>query len=523
MQGPLRRDEPFDGRVPPPDFANIETTRFCNLRCRMCIQFNDGTTVSGPHMEFAEFERIAQSIFPYITRWQPSVSGEPTMSQGFEAMLALAERFGVKMEMFSNGTLLSPRMIEKLAPSLGALSISFDGATAATFESIREGADFERVVAGIRNLVAHCRQHLPAEFQPLLSLNCTLMERNIRELPQLVRFAGELGLDQLSCYHVFPVTDEMRTQSLVHHRELARACIDDACAAAAEVGVTLNVQALDQLTAATAVDPAKRRAIPTKDGVVEGLEQRTATHGTRRRWPELDPDHPDHAAIQARRAAARATSGFPEEWQGVPATGESVWCCDFLWHKTYVSIGGDVRACCVDGNPVLGNLVQEPFEQAWNNDNYRNMRLRLTAKAPAPTCRGCMHIREEHDPVQVARLLQGHRAPRADELPELPPALDPTRRRRQRSGPPPELTWPATPGATSYVLEFSLDAFGSILFATDGPMGGPAIRSNRYQVPPWAWRDAPVDRTIHYRVLACLPGERREVARGEVGPEPPPG
>ncbi|MGB3966674.1 MAG: radical SAM protein [Planctomycetota bacterium] len=351
--------------MPPPDFANIETTRFCNLRCRMCIQFNDGTTVSGPHMDLAEFEQIARSVFPYVKRWQPSVSGEPTMSHGFEAMLALAGRFGVKMEMFSNGTLLSPKMIERLAPNLGALSISFDGANAETFENIREGADFDRVVASIRDLVAHCRTHLPADLQPLLSLNCTLMELNVRELPQLVRFAAELGLDQISCYHVFPVTDEMRRQSLVHHRDLARACIDEAFAVAAEVGLSLHVQALDQLTAATAVDPDKKRSIPTRDGVVEGLERRSAEHGTARQWPELDARHPEFTAIQARRAAARAASGFPEPWTGEPAAGGSIWFCDFLWHKTYVSIGGDVRACCVDGSPVLGNLLQQPFEQVW--------------------------------------------------------------------------------------------------------------------------------------------------------------
>lgn len=516
--------DPFDGRVPPPDFASIETTRFCNLRCRMCIQFQDGTTVSGPHMDFAEFERIALSVFPYVTRWQPSVSGEPTMAQNFERMLALAERFGVKAEMFSNGTLLTPKMIEKLAPNLGAMSISFDGATPETFERIREGADFAQVVANVRNLVAHCRQRLPADLQPLLSFNCTLMERNIRELPQLVRLAADIGLDQLSCYHVFPVTDEMRGQSLVHHRDVARASIDEAFAAAAETGISLHVQALDQLTAATAVDPARKRAIPTKDGVVEGLEKRSAMHGPARKWPEPGAGHPDHADMQSRRAAARAAADLPEPWTGGDAaTTEPIWFCDFLWHKTYVSIGGDVRACCVDGNPVLGNLLTEPFEKVWNDENYRNMRMRLAAKEPAPTCRGCMHIKEERDPQAIARHLQGRRPPRRDELPELPPALDPQRRRRTRSGPPPVLAWPAEPAAHSYVLEFSLDGFASILFATDGPMGGPAIRTNRYQVPPWAWRDAPVDRPIHYRVLACLPDGRREIARGAAEAETTPG
>lgn len=515
-------DVPFDGNVPPPDFANIETTRFCNLRCRMCVQFQDGTTVSGPHMDFAEFERIAVSVFPYVTRWQPSVSGEPTMAQNFERMLALAERFGVKAEMFSNGTLLSPKVIERLVPNLGAMSISFDGATPGTFEAIREGASYEHVVGNVRNLVAHCRKTLPADLQPMLSLNCTLMERNIRELPQLVRLAADMGLDQVSCYHVFPVTDEMREQSLVHHRDLARACIDEAFATAAEVRIALHVQALDQMTAATAVDPATRRALPLKDGVIEGLEMRDAMNGSERKWPAQDPRRPDHAEVQTRRAAARASSGLPRPWTGAPKPSEPIWYCDFLWHKTYVSIGGDVRPCCVDSVPVLGNLNADRFEDVWNNDNYRAMRTMLAAKSPAPTCRGCMHVKEARDPATIARLLQGRRAPRADELPELPPALDPLRRRRSRSGPPPTLTWPEEPAAHSYVLEFSLDGFASILFATDGPMGGPAIRANRYQVPPWAWRDAPVDRAIEYRVLACLPDGRREIARGAAAAETTP-
>src|SRR5690349_12859957 len=203
MTSASRTDEPFDGRVPPPKWANIETTKFCNLRCRMCIQFNDGTTVAGPHMPFNEFERIARSVFPYVERWQPSVSGEPTMSRGFEEMLAIAAEFGVKGDVFTNGTLLSDAMIERLGPNIGCLTISFDGASKATFESIREGARFEDVVGNVQRLVRWCRDHLPEELQPSFALNCTLMEKNVRELPDLVRLAKErLGVDYVSCYHV---------------------------------------------------------------------------------------------------------------------------------------------------------------------------------------------------------------------------------------------------------------------------------------------------------------------------------
>lgn len=516
------RDAPFAGAVPPPAFVNVETTRFCNLRCRMCVQFQDGTTVAGPHMGLAEFERIAASVFPYVERWQPSVSGEPLMSRDFVRMLELAERFGVKAELYTNATLLHPNLIEKLAPNLATVTVSFDGATPETFEAIREGADFADVAAGIRRLVQHCRTQLPASAQPQFGMNCTLMERNVRELPDLVRLCAQhFGFDYLHCNHVFPVTPEMRRQSLVHHRELARECIDAAFAVAAGLGFVLRVEALDQITAQTALASGEPRAWATRDGVVEGLEYRELNADRRRPWPRLDPQEPAHAEVLARRDAAYRRSGFPSRRAADPAAPArgGMWYCEFLWEKTYVSIGGDVRPCCVMGTPVVGNLNEEPFERIWNNDAYRAMRQRLAAQQPVAACKGCMHIRRVDDPVQVDRHLGGQRLPRPDELLPVPPALDPARQRPVRSGEPPLLTWPVADDAREYVLQFSLDGFASVLFATDGPMGGPAIRDNRYAVPPWAWRQAPVDREISWRVLARTAAGDRELLRGAVPAE----
>jgi radical SAM protein with 4Fe4S-binding SPASM domain len=509
----------FDGRVPAPDFVNIETTRFCNLQCRMCIQFNEGLTVAGPHMELEVFEKVAREVFPFVRRWQPTVSGEPTMTKDFREMLAIAESFGVKAEMVTNATLLDDDMIVSLASNLGALMISFDGAERDTFEFIRSGARYDEVKDRIRKLVAHCREELPPDLQPQLGINCTLMERNVRELPALVRLAAEeLDLDFVSVYHVFPITEEMKAQSLVHHRELARRCIDEAFEVAAELGIALTVEALDQLTAATASTAESDRQWATVDGVVEGLERREINQGTRRPLPLFDERHPRYAEISARRAAVGAESEFPPRRSGDPAAapGDSIWWCDFLWNKTYVYVGGNVRPCCVHQVPTLGNVEEQPFDELWNNENYRVMRQRLVAKLPAPSCKGCMHIREIEDPVEIDRLLQGKAIPRADELLELTAALDPACQRRRRAGDPPVLVWDAVTGARSYVVEFSLDRFTSVLFSTDAADGGPAIRESRYRVPLWAWWEAPADREIFYRVLAKLPDGTVEVSQGSI-------
>lgn len=507
-----RSRAPFDGRVPAPDFACFETTRFCNLQCRMCIQFNEGYTVAGPHMGFEAFEQVAHTVFPFLDGWQPSFSGEPLMSRDFDKMVALAERYGVKAQIFTNGTLLDERMIEMLVPNLAALTISFDGASRETYESIRRGASYDQVRSNIAKLVTAVRQR-PRETQPTLALNCVLMERTIRELPDVVRMASDLGLDMVTGNHVFPVTPEMKQESLAHHVNVASASITEALIVAQLRNITLRIESLDHITARTATGAGVRRAWSTRDGVVVGLEarsfeavRRTAVSGER----PVSKDESVHTPRTSFPPRRKPDSDRRET--------ESIWWCDLLWNRSYVHVGGNVRPCCIDSVPVMGNLAEAPFDEVWNNENYRALRQRLAAKSPAPACRGCMHIREIRDPVAIDEALQGAAIPTQVDLAPLPPVLQPTRERR-RSDPAPHLVWPEVPNATSYTVEFSLDHFESILFSTDADTGGPAIRTPSYTVPTWAWNHAPVDREIQYRVLAHVGGKQREVSSGVLAPD----
>ncbi len=490
----------------------------------MCLQFQDGTTVTGPHMDLDLFERFAAEIFPHVTRFQPSVSGEPLMARGLEQQLAVAERFGVKTELVSNATLLNQRMRELILPTLGRMIISFDGATKETFEWIRHGAKFEKVVENVRALGSMVAE-IPAESRPVLSFGTVLMRKNIEELSALLRLAKELGLHYVGVSHLHPVTEEMKLQSLAHCPSLAIRCIEEAGRVAEEIEMPLVVQPLDQLIATTALGAAQRRAIAAKDGVVEGLEYRSFAVNKIPGFPGIDPSSKESKGIQARRAKAQKKSRLPVRAKAKPKPKAQevgrIQVCDYLWNKTYVALDGNVRMCCVPGTPNLGNLNNESFEEVWNNDAYRCLRESLVRCEPVAFCRGCQHVVTLEDPVEIDRWLNGQAAPEHSSFPSIPPIIDPFRKRAADEGVGPEsseeitprLVWMPVRNAAGYVVEFSLDDFETVEWATswDDTL---VIKDPEFTIPLNIWKQAPLRKRIRWRALSQVPENDLQVELG---------
>ena len=79
--------------------------------------------------------------------------GEPTVHPDILNMIAAVKGLGLRVEMVTNGTRLDDAMLAGLMKSgLDTLWVSFDGASEACFEGIREGADYGRVVASLKRL-----------------------------------------------------------------------------------------------------------------------------------------------------------------------------------------------------------------------------------------------------------------------------------------------------------------------------------------------------------------------------------
>jgi MoaA/NifB/PqqE/SkfB family radical SAM enzyme len=513
-----RKAVAFDGRVPYPRFASIETTMKCNLQCPMCLPYLDGSTVAGMHMDLGDFEKVARAVFPYVDTFQLTVSGEPLMTKGLGRMLELAEEYGVRCEYYTNGTLLNDRMIAMVLPTLGQMCFSFDGGTRETFEILRKGAKFDEVMHNIGKLAAEVAK-LPADERPSLGLAVTAMEKNVRELPAMVEIAHQFRLDFVSIAHLLPVIPEMQPQSLAHHPALAKEWIGKALARARELGVAVVVAPLDQVIATMATSDRASghddRAIAAQDGVLEGFQ----TINAEQRRPKLPPPVTNETAREhvAARPARRRREGLTDSAASDAALPASIWYCDFLWDRIYVNADGSVRPCCVPGVPDIGDFRKGGFEGVWDGDAYRAMRIGLVRKEPAPVCRGCLGIREITDPAAIREALQdrGMPAPMA-----LPPALVPVVESPacvhppvESSATPPVVSWPRTPGTLGYEFEASCEGPKRKL-RFDTALRGADLAEPVFRIPDWLWNQAPFGSTVEWRAIARLPEARNVVARG---------
>jgi MoaA/NifB/PqqE/SkfB family radical SAM enzyme len=101
------------------------------------------------------------------------------------------------------------------------LCISIDGATKETYESIRIGGKFDKLMSNIKALNA-AKEDLSSRL-PKIWFNITLMRSNIRELPHLVKLAHTLQVAGLLEF----VWSQQRVRQLTarNHSITIRTCI----------------------------------------------------------------------------------------------------------------------------------------------------------------------------------------------------------------------------------------------------------------------------------------------------------
>jgi len=188
----------FIGRspiMPPPEFAQIEVTTKCNFNCITCSRQSLSSKRINKDMNFSQFKRIVDQL-PNLKVVKLQGLGEPFLNKDIRQMAEYAKQKGIKVITISNGSILPD--IETLR-FFDEIAISFDSANKLTFESIRRGANFNKILGNIKELIKIRNEN---RLKLKIFLNTVVSHLNYFEMEEIIKLALKLGEDGVSFVEV---------------------------------------------------------------------------------------------------------------------------------------------------------------------------------------------------------------------------------------------------------------------------------------------------------------------------------
>ena len=157
-----------------PPMVVVEVTNVCNLRCIHCPhpKMVERPDYRPHNMEWGLFKKIADEVALHPgTIFRLACDGEPLCHPRFIDMLHYADSRGVGPIAFNtNGALMTEDKARGvLAIKKGVVEFSLDAITKEAYESIRVGANFEKVMANVLRFI-DLRNELNPDVKVMVSI-----------------------------------------------------------------------------------------------------------------------------------------------------------------------------------------------------------------------------------------------------------------------------------------------------------------------------------------------------------------
>ena len=185
---------------------HIEVTTRCNLNCIYCLRrFWSG--YEPRDMDFNTYLRILNQV-EELERINLYGFGEPFMNPRILDMIYYARRSFKDSKIFlsTNGMLLDESVIEKAVErGLDSIAVSVDTVNLQQLKKIRVGSG-SRVLKSLEDLCRIGRRILP-ELE--IGVECVILKHGFEELPKVVEYAADVGVDYVQVSHVVPYSKQI--------------------------------------------------------------------------------------------------------------------------------------------------------------------------------------------------------------------------------------------------------------------------------------------------------------------------
>jgi len=173
-----------------PRFAQVVITTNCNLNCVMCDKNNHDAKYELSNKILCDLIKIMPYLQKLVLR-----GGEVFLYKNFNNILDEAQKNNVVIEILTNGLLLNENNIKKLIKSNAILVFSIDSPMKTTYEYIRKGASFEKLIKNIL-LLNKIKKELKSEIK--FNINMVVMKMNYKQIPDMIKFARKYDFNGLT-------------------------------------------------------------------------------------------------------------------------------------------------------------------------------------------------------------------------------------------------------------------------------------------------------------------------------------
>ena len=343
----------------------VEASSRCNLACKMCFRhswigerFGDlDPAVFARVMDDPALEETGTVFFGGM--------GEPLVHPALADMAALASERGKKVELVTNGTLLTGEKARVLLDAgVTRIWVSIDELYEA-YGKIQIGSDFGLVLGNLESFNA-----LRRGTDVRLGMTAVVMRDNIASLRRIREFAERFEADDLNLSHIIPNRPQDVEQALW-----------PMCDVAAIKAVT------------DTLDYSWR---------FEGFDLGTEIPMFKFSQRYRDLLFPDEESLQDAEFFS---------WKGKAATRRENWCRFIEEGHCFIRWDGDVSPCMgllhtADTylgehkrriwHHSFGNVYKQSLDEIWNSEEYRSFRDRVHTfhYAPCLFCGGCEQLQE---------------------------------------------------------------------------------------------------------------------------------
>lgn len=212
---------PFElGYIELPVLSEVAVTWRCNIKCRFCYAacrcISEGEDESDlEELTTDDFKRILDVIRHDAE--VPSVSftgGEPVLRPDLAELITYAaESLNMRVNLITNGTLISPGMAEDLkAAGLDSAQVSIESPDPDTHDCIVGVKNSFK--ASLRGLLALKEAGIPVHP------HATVCRLNLHTLPEMANFTRSLGIDRFSLNMVIPAGRGIAPDLTVKYSEI---------------------------------------------------------------------------------------------------------------------------------------------------------------------------------------------------------------------------------------------------------------------------------------------------------------